>query len=98
MHAVVHDWIQASINMRKDDGLLQTAITTIGLSVPGENIRDSLTIQRRLLPHVVQLLQYWSHVTNVQDYIDNVVYLDSLQELGNLCLDQGKLGEAEKMY
>ena len=98
MHAVVHDWIQASIDMRKDDGLLQTAITTIGLSVPEKNIRDSPAIQRRLLPHVVQLLQHWSYATNVQDYIDNVAYLDSLGMLGNLCKYQGNLAKAEQIY
>jgi hypothetical protein len=98
MHAVVHDWIQASIDTRKDDGILQTAITTIGLAVPEENTRDSITIQRRLLPHLIQLLQYWSYVTEVQDYVDNAVYLESLQMLGNLCADQDKLVEAEKMY
>ncbi|KIN02724.1 hypothetical protein OIDMADRAFT_120076 [Oidiodendron maius Zn] len=98
MHAVVHDWIQASNDMSKDEGLLQTAITTIGLAVPGEDTRDSTTTQRRLLPHLIQLLQYWSDVTEVQDYVDNAVYLDSLEMLGNLCVSQGKLAESEEMF
>ena len=98
MHTVVHDWIQASNNMSKDEGLLQTALTTIGLAVPGEYTRDSTTVQRRLLPHLIQLLQYWSNIAEVQDYVDNVVYLESLHMLGNLCASQGKLAEAEEMY
>ena len=98
MHAVVHDWIQASIDVRKDEGLLQTAITTIGLAVPEQNARDSATVQRWILPHVIQLLQYWSYVTDVKDCLDTVAYLESLQMLGNLCSNQGKLAEAEEMY
>ena len=98
MHAVVHDWIQASINTRKDDSLLQTAIISLGRAVPRKNARDSTTIQRRLLPHLIQLLQYWSCVTEVHDYVNNAAYLHSLHMLGNLCADQGKPAEAEKMY
>ncbi|OBT93043.1 hypothetical protein VE01_09002 [Pseudogymnoascus verrucosus] len=68
--------------MRKDEGLLQTAITTIGLAVPEQIARDSAT----------------SYVTDVNDDLDTVAYLDSLKMLGNLCSDQGKLAEAEEMY
>jgi tetratricopeptide (TPR) repeat protein len=98
MHAVVHDWIQASIDRRKDEGLLQTAITTIGLVVPEQNARDSATVQRRILPHVIQLLQHWSYVTDVKDHFDTFAYINSLQMLGDLCSNQGKLAETEEMY
>jgi hypothetical protein len=76
---------------------LQTAITTIGIAVPEVNTRDSATVQRRILPHVIQLLQYWSYVTDVQEYVDKVAYLHSLQMLGNLCSNHGKLAEAEEI-
>jgi tetratricopeptide (TPR) repeat protein len=98
MHAVVHDWIHASINTRTNDDFLQKAITTIGLAVPRQEIRDFATIQRRLLPHVAQLLLYWKFVTATPDFTDTTVYLSSLHMLGDLCTDQGKLNEAEQMY
>jgi tetratricopeptide (TPR) repeat protein len=98
MHAVVHDWIQASVNTRTDDDFLQTAMTTIGLAVPPEKSRDFATIQRRLLPHVAHLLQYLNSVTETRDDIDTAVYLSSLHMLGDLCAYQGKLVEAEQMY
>jgi len=98
MHAVVHDWIQASSDMRRDDSVLKIAITTIGLAVPTQFARDAPAIQRRLLPHLIQLLNYWSHITDLQGYIDETIYLSSLQMLGELCRDQGKLIEAKQMY
>jgi tetratricopeptide (TPR) repeat protein len=98
IHAVVHDWIQASVNTRTDDVFLQTAMTTIGLAVPEEESRDFATIQRRLLPHVAQLLRYWKFATATPDFTDTAVYLSSLHMLGDLCTHQGKLDEAEQMY
>ncbi len=95
MHAVVHDWIQASNDVRGDATVLQTALTTIGLAVPPQMIRDSSTIQRRLQPHLLHLLQYWSHTT---DQENNVVHLRSLVMLGILCVDLCKFVEAEQMY
>jgi tetratricopeptide (TPR) repeat protein len=98
MHAVVHDWIQASIDMRKDNGLLRTAITTIGLAVPAHNTRDSPTVQRRILPHAIHLLRYWSHVSDVQDIVDKTAFLGGLNNLGRLYWRGGRLAEAEEMY
>jgi len=98
MHAVVHDWIQASNDTRRDDGLLEIAITTIGLAVSEQYTKDGPTIRGRLLPHFIQLLRYWSHVTNVQGYVDETIYIHGLQMLRILCRDQGKLTEAEQMY
>ncbi|KAG9233416.1 P-loop containing nucleoside triphosphate hydrolase protein [Amylocarpus encephaloides] len=124
MHVVVHEWIKASFDRRKDDGLLQMAITSIGLAVPESNAKDAPIIQRRLLPHLSQLLQYWSHVTDDQDCINETVKLaeaeqmyqralqgkekawgpehmstlETVNNLGNLYLNQGKLVEAEQMY
>jgi hypothetical protein len=62
IHTVVHDWIQASVNWTGGKDLLKTAITTIGLAVPYAHTRDSATLQRRLLQHVVHCSQYWSAV------------------------------------
>jgi tetratricopeptide (TPR) repeat protein len=98
MHAVVHDWIQASIQTRTDNDFLQTAMTTIGLAVPPENTGDFATIQRRLLPHLAQLLQFWDYAGGIQNNKDNAVYLCSLHMLGSLCADQDKLDEAEQIY
>ena len=70
MHAVVHDWIQASINEKNDQGLLQIATTTIGLAVPDNIVRDSWIIQGRLLPHVTRWSQHWGQVTKVQKTVD----------------------------
>jgi tetratricopeptide (TPR) repeat protein len=98
MHAVVHDWIKAPSDSRKDNGFLQMAITTVGLAVPEQDTKDGPIIQRRLLPHLIQLLQYWSYVPDAQNYIDETIYLDSLSMIGDLCTDQVKLAEAEQIY
>jgi hypothetical protein len=97
MYAVVHDWIRASINTRNDNDYLQTAITTIGLAVPREKTGDSATIQRRLLPHVTQLLQRWDRTIKNQN-IDHGVFSYSLNMVASLCADHDKLAEAEQLY
>jgi tetratricopeptide (TPR) repeat protein len=98
MHAVVHDWIQASINEKNDESLLQIEITTIGLAVPPNDVRDSMTVQRRLLPHVIRWSQHWGQVSDVQQTLDKNAYLAGLHNLGDLYRNQGRLAEAEAMY
>ena len=98
MHAVVHDWIQASINEKNDESLLQIATTTIGLAVPESNVRDSWVIQRRLLPHVIRWSRFWGQVSRVQRPENENSYLAGLHNLGILYADQGRLAEAEAMY
>ena len=98
MHTVVHDWIQASINADKDEGLLQIATTTIGLAVPEDNIRDSWIIQRRILLHVIRWSHHWDQISEASKTEGGNAYLASLSKLGNLYADQGRPAEAEAMY
>lgn len=98
MHAVVHDWIRASINEKNDEGLLQITTTTIGLAVPQYDARDSGTLQRRLLPHVIRWSRYWDQLNDAQIPVNKNAYLDSLNNLGNLYRHQGRLADAEAMY
>jgi tetratricopeptide (TPR) repeat protein len=95
LHAVVHDWIRASINEKNDESLLEIAITTIGLAVPEDNVRDSMTIQRRLLPHVIRWSQHLGQVSRVQQTLDKHAYLTGLHKLGDLYRNQGRFAEAE---
>ncbi|KAH8669617.1 hypothetical protein BGZ60DRAFT_38520 [Tricladium varicosporioides] len=98
MHPVVHDWVQSMINIRKDDGFLQVAITTIGLAVPVHNKPDSPSVKRRISPHSIQLIQCWSLASIFQDFVDTPAFLEGLNCLGILYWNQGKLSEAEEMY
>ncbi|PMD21094.1 TPR-like protein [Hyaloscypha hepaticicola] len=98
LHAVVHDWIQASINEMDGEGLLQTAITTVGLAVPGDHMRDFSALQRQLLPHVIRLSQFWSQASEIQNTLNDNPYLASLHNLGNLYQNQDRLTEAEAVY
>ena len=98
MHAVVHDWIRESINKEKDEGLSQIAITTIGLAVPGYSERYSATMQRRLLPHIIQCTRLLGQPSEIQDNVDQEAYLSSLDKLGRLYTRQTWLTEAEAMY
>jgi tetratricopeptide (TPR) repeat protein len=98
MHALVHDWIRASIKDKEDEGLLQIEITTLGLAVPEANTRDYWITERRLLPHIIHCSQYFNQVSEIQKHFDEETYLSSLHNLGNLYRDQGRLTEAEAMY
>jgi tetratricopeptide (TPR) repeat protein len=95
MHSVVHDWIRASIN-KKDEDMLQIAITTVGLAVPSVNVRDASIIQGRLLPHATRCSQHLGQVNGVQK-IENA-YLAGLKNLGDLYHYRGRLTEAEAIY
>ncbi|KAH0558618.1 hypothetical protein GP486_004729 [Trichoglossum hirsutum] len=97
MHTVVHDWIRASVNEKGDESLLQIAVITIGLAVPDREVRDSATLQRRLLPHAIQCSQLWGQVSDFQQHLDQDAYLASFNNLGILYRSQGKLTEAEAM-
>ncbi|RDL36701.1 Uncharacterized protein BP5553_06053 [Venustampulla echinocandica] len=96
VHAVVHDWIQASVNRKADKELLHTAVTTIGLAARVVNMRDSAALQRRIFQHAVHCSQYWGAVDFEQSV--DTMYLWSLNSIGNLYLEQGRLAEAEHIY
>jgi tetratricopeptide (TPR) repeat protein len=101
MHAVVHDWIREFINKEEGDDLFRTAITCVGLAVPGDNEKDYSVVQYRLLPHASRLSQHLqiNHIfAKRSNKIDDTFYLYALHNLGLLYSGQGKLAEAEIMY
>jgi tetratricopeptide (TPR) repeat protein len=98
MHAVVHDWIRASINADKDEGMLDIATTTIGLAVPEGEVRNSWIIKRRILLHALRWLEYWDQVGEASETVSGDAHLAGLHSLGILYKDQGRLSEAEAMY
>ena len=98
MHAVVHDWIRTSINEKNNDGLLELAIATVGLAVPGNNTRDSWEVQRRLLQHIMQFSQYLTPKTKLRGEVDTESLLASFNNIGRLYVRQGQLSLAENMY
>ncbi|KAL4737947.1 hypothetical protein BDV11DRAFT_216328 [Aspergillus similis] len=87
LHSVVQDWcchIAACNNLANQ--LHELALISVGFMVPSRSARAYAEIEQRLLPHANQVIQ------------SNVGSLLSINNLGNLYADHGKLQEAEEMY
>jgi tetratricopeptide (TPR) repeat protein len=110
-HPVVHQWAHHSQGKCVATKLSRLAVVAVGWSVPANTARDYSTLQRRLLPHaeacsrqIVESEASWRG--RAERDSDGVVYesgeqktvLDAVHFVGDLYADQGKLGEAEKMY
>ncbi|KAF2189339.1 TPR-like protein [Zopfia rhizophila CBS 207.26] len=110
-HPVVHRWAYHYQGKYFESTLGQLAVVTVGWAVPSRSASNCSTMQRRLLPHA-QACSQWvlegqiercsrSHsVYNVgfNETEKKEIILNAILLLGNLYADQGKLGEAEKMY
>jgi tetratricopeptide (TPR) repeat protein len=86
-------------------------VVTVGHAVPESSTRDYAALQRRLLLHaqacssqVVKRKTVWGKRSedgsneDVNEDQERKAVLDAVHLLGNLYANQGKLGEAEKMY
>ncbi|KAH8645551.1 hypothetical protein BGZ60DRAFT_257741 [Tricladium varicosporioides] len=93
MHNVVHDWIRKSLNKKEAEGLLEVALTTIGLAVSAADNKNSWRIEGRLLLHVNRCTESWGSLTFLYTE-DEEVWLAGLNNLGKLYWKQSRLGEA----
>jgi tetratricopeptide (TPR) repeat protein len=110
-HPVVHQWAHHSQGTRFVAELSRLAVVAVGHAVPASSTRDYAALQRRLLlhaqacsSHVVKRKTVWDRGAavgsdgDVDEGEERKTVLDAVHLLGDLYADQGKLGEAEKMY
>ncbi|CAN9193306.1 unnamed protein product [Alternaria alternata] len=110
-HPVVHQWAHHSQGKRFAAELSRLAVVAVGWAVPASSTRDYAALQRRLLLHaqacsrqVVERNAVWDREAedgsdgDVDEDQERKTVLDAVHMLGLLYADQGKLGEAEKMY
>jgi tetratricopeptide (TPR) repeat protein len=110
-HPVVHQWAQHSQGRCFAAELSRLSVVAVGWSVPASSSRNYATLQRRLLPHAqvcsrriagnepgwkCRLNDSTHEAVDKEDEQETV--LDAIHLLGLLYADQGKLGDAEKMY
>ncbi|RYN57985.1 hypothetical protein AA0117_g13187 [Alternaria alternata] len=110
-HPVVHQWAHYSQGKRFAAELSRLAVVAVGQAVPDSSTRDYSTLQRRHLLHaqacssqVVKHRTVWGRRAengsngDVDEDQERKTVLDAVHLLGDLFADQGRLGEAEKMY
>jgi tetratricopeptide (TPR) repeat protein len=110
-HPVVHQWAHHSQGKCVATKLSRLAVVAIGWSVPTDTARDYSTLQRRLLPHaeacsrqIVESKASWRGRAErdsdgvVDESGEQQTVLSAFLLMGLLYANQGKLGEAEKMY
>ncbi|PGH11558.1 hypothetical protein AJ79_04816 [Helicocarpus griseus UAMH5409] len=95
MHPVVQDLSQHYIAHYDRDELLSIALTSIGLSIPKDNVPEIWKWQKRIIPHASRIYEL---VRNGPKTHPNSNFLSAHVALGNLFLHYGKLREAEVMY
>ena len=93
MHSCVHSWTVFVLNEQWDDGLARQALKCVASEIPSTNEKNWWLLQRRLIQHATRQALF------IENGKVDIVGLDwAFHSLGNLYADQGKLGEAEKMY
>lgn len=110
-HPVVHQWAHHSQGQHFATGLSRLAVVAVGWAVPASSTRDYAALQRRLLLHaqacfrqIVKSEAVWRGSAeggsdrDVDEGEERETVLDAVHMLGVLYADQGRLGEAEKMY
>ncbi|RII05523.1 hypothetical protein CUC08_Gglean010202 [Alternaria sp. MG1] len=110
-HPVVHQWAHHSQGKRFATQLSRLAVVAVGWAVPASSTRNYAALQRRLLLHaqacsrqIVKSEAVWRGSAegggdgDVDGGEVRKTVLDAVLLLGNLYADQGRLGEAEKMY
>ncbi|MCJ1281457.1 hypothetical protein MMC26_000776, partial [Xylographa opegraphella] len=93
MHSCVHSWTEFVLNKKWDNGLARLALRCVASKVPMRDETDSWILQRRLLLHAVRQEQ-----AILEDKVDIKGMELTLNSLGMLYADQGKLAKAEVMY
>jgi tetratricopeptide (TPR) repeat protein len=93
VHSCVHSWTMSVLNGKWDEGLARLALTCVASEVPPTDIDKWWLLQQRLLQHVAR--HRWFIMNGDMD-VGGIEW--TLDELGNLYANQGKLAEAEAMY
>jgi hypothetical protein len=93
MHSCVHSWTIHFLNQEWDVGMVRLALECVGSHVLDMAACKAWVTQRRLIRHAVRC---WYFIEKGIISEDGIAWV--LGSLGNLYLDQDKLGEAEKMY
>jgi tetratricopeptide (TPR) repeat protein len=96
LHSVVQDWCIGY--MQEEDIKVEMwaiAMISIGYSVPNSDEPRYWTLQQRLLPHADHVFQM---IQDMELASADSIILGTINNLGNLYSDQGKLWEAKQMY
>jgi tetratricopeptide (TPR) repeat protein len=110
-HPVVHKWARDYQGQKYGREIARLAVEVVGFAVPGGSRREYSTLQRRLLPHaqacsqLVAVDELWRSIhshdgceSDSDRTGEKEVLLSAANNLGTLYEEQGKLGEAERMY
>lgn len=97
IHPIVHQWASYLDGQRQEDEWARLALAVVGRSVPARETREYWVLQRKLIPHA-EMVRRWAQKAAGRWYIGDQLVIDSLNMLGSLYTDQGKLPEAEAMY
>jgi tetratricopeptide (TPR) repeat protein len=93
IHGCVHSWTIHVLNQFWDHTMEKLSLKLVASHVPEKATAQWWVTQRRLLQHATRCTD---RILN--DSIANEGMEESLQNLGSLYADQGKLDQAEKMY
>jgi tetratricopeptide (TPR) repeat protein len=104
---VVHEWALQVLACERKAELSWLAVTVVGNAVPESEQREYWIVQQRLMPHAGCCDGWIKNGEGVkyclegnESEIDEIVieYFNTVNNLGLLYADQGKLNETEKMY
>ncbi|KAH7010871.1 P-loop containing nucleoside triphosphate hydrolase protein [Microdochium trichocladiopsis] len=90
IHSCLHSWTIHILNEEWDSCLNKLAVESVASQVPSREEAEYWLLQKRLISHAIR------SCSTVQE--SNCPTDRAFHSLGNLYADQGKLGEAEKMY
>lgn len=93
MHSCVHAWTIHVVNQEWDAEMAGVAVECVGRHVPEHTAQHSSMIQRQLLRH---LTKCWGFIIDGRVDEDRKDWI--LHTFGNVCSNQGRFKEAEKMY
>ncbi|KAF2632495.1 purine and uridine phosphorylase [Macroventuria anomochaeta] len=94
-HPVVHQWALHMQDDRQRTALSWLAVVLVGLAVPMDTEKKYRETQARLLPHAERCEK---SIEGAALGAEHTSTLNTVNNLGLLYSDQGKLDEAEKMY
>ncbi|KAF1971156.1 HET-domain-containing protein, partial [Bimuria novae-zelandiae CBS 107.79] len=93
MHSCVHLWTISVLNDSWDEGLARLALTCVSSEVPRTDADRWWVLQQRLLQHAAR------HEHSITNGTADTVGIEwTLDKLGSLYANQGKLAEAKAMY
>ncbi|KAG7289881.1 hypothetical protein NEMBOFW57_006258 [Staphylotrichum longicolle] len=97
MHPVVHRWTSHVQNEHEKQEIFRQSVVLVGMLVPNSTMKDYWILQRRLLPHAEKISWWMGQLYGGGWRLEDASVISAVLDLGNLCKDQGRLGEAEAM-